>query len=86
MQRTPLRGSALRSAGYDRRAQRLEIEFADRSLRIYKGVPEQVFDRLCAAPNAGAYFDDRIRDEYPWERASAGVSDARGRLDDLFGG
>lgn len=86
MQRTPLRGSALRSAGYDRRAQQLEIEFADRSVRVYKGVPEQVFDRLCAAPNAGAYFDDRIRDEYPWERASAGSSDARGRLDDLFGG
>ena len=86
MQRTPLKGSALRSAGYDRRVQQLEIEFADRSLRVYKGVPEQVFDRLRAAPNAGAYFDDRIRDEYPWERVSAGTDGARGRLDDLFGG
>lgn len=84
--RTPLRGQALRAAGYDRRDQRLEIEFADRSVRAYKGVPQEVFERLRAAPNAGAYFDDRIRDEYPWERVSAGSGDARGRADDLFGG
>ena len=86
MPATPLKGHALRSADYDRRAQRLQLEFADRSVRTYKGVPQEVFDRLCAAPNAGAYFDDRIRDEYPWERASAGSDSARGRADDLFGG
>jgi hypothetical protein len=50
-------------------------------------VPDEVWRRLIAAPNAGAYFDDRIAEEYPNAPGSAGTQDeARARLDDLFGG
>ncbi|MEI8301927.1 MAG: KTSC domain-containing protein [Burkholderiales bacterium] len=87
MEQRPLSGGKLRSASYDRRAQRLEIVFADHSVRIYQGVPEEVWRRLIAAPNAGAYFDDRIAEEYPNAPGSAGnQAQARARLDDLFGG
>ena len=82
-----LSGGRLSSAGYDTRTQRLEIVFSDRSVRIFKGVPEAVWRRLLAAPSAGTYFDDRIAEEYPSEAGSAGTQDqAKSRLDDLFGG
>lgn len=85
MQRQPLKSSRLRSAGYDEAQRRLELEFQDRSIRIYKGVPPEVWRRLSSAPDAAVYFDDRIAEEYPWERGSpAPADDARERLDDLF--
>lgn len=86
MQRKPLSGGRLRSAGYDERQQLLEIEFTDHSVTVYKHVPAEVYRRLLASPNPAAYFDDRIADEYPRERGSAGGDDeARRKLDDLFG-
>ncbi|MFT4102781.1 MAG: KTSC domain-containing protein [Burkholderiaceae bacterium] len=85
MKRQPLSGSKLRSAGYDERLQHLEIEFADRSVRRYKGVPAEVWRRLLSAPTPYSYFEDRIAEEYPSEPASADApADARARLDDLF--
>jgi len=87
MEERRLTGGRLRSARYDTRERRLEITFADHSVRVWQGVPEEVWRRLLAAPNAGAYFDDRIADEYPNQPGSAGSSDdARRRLDQLFGG
>lgn len=82
-----LNGSKLRTAAYDVRGRRLRIEFADGAVRDFEAVPQEVFERLRAAPNAGAYYDDRIRDEYPSRRgAQDDDAAARGRLDDLFGG
>ncbi|HPU51262.1 MAG TPA: KTSC domain-containing protein [Burkholderiaceae bacterium] len=87
MEHRKLTGARLRSAGYDPRQQRLEILFGDRSMRVYKGVPDEVWRRLLASPNPGSYFDDRIAEEYPSEPASpGGAEQARSRLDDLFGG
>ena len=53
--RMPLKGQALRAATYDRRDQRLEIEFADRSVRAYKGVPQEVFDGIAEAAKTDRY-------------------------------
>jgi hypothetical protein len=87
MEERRLSGGRLRSARYDVRTQRLEITFTDHSVRIWQGVPDEVWRRLLAAPNAGVYFDDRIADEYPNQPGSpAATADARRRLDDLFGG
>ncbi len=86
MEQRKLTGGRLHSAGYDARQQRLEIVFTDHSVRIYKGVPEEVWRRLLSAPNAGSFFEDRIADEYPNQPGTAGTQDqARSRLDDLFG-
>lgn len=87
MQRTPLKGGALKTAAYDEREKRLELESADGTLTVYKGVPEEVWRRLLSAPNAATYVEDRIADEYPSERGSSGTSaQARSQLDALFGG
>lgn len=86
MQRQALKGSRLRSAGYDERLQTLELEFADRSVRQYQGVPAEVWRRLLSSPNPGSYFEDRIAEEYPSRPASASVdTGARAQLDALFG-
>ncbi|HPA90455.1 MAG TPA: KTSC domain-containing protein [Quisquiliibacterium sp.] len=87
MEQRPLRGGTLRAGAYDAREQRLELTFTDHSVRVFKGVPHEVWQRLLSAPNPGAYFDDRIADEYPSQRGSPRASaDARAKLDDLFGG
>ncbi len=86
MQRRTLGGGKLRAATYDERLARLVIEFADGSVRVFKGVPAEVWQRLLRSPNPGSYFDDRIADEYPSERGSpAADAQAKSRLDDLFG-
>ena len=86
MEHRKLTGARLRSAGYDARLQRLELVFGDRSMRVYKGVPDEVWRRLLASPNPGSYFDDRIAEESPSEPASGASQDqARSKLDDLFG-
>ncbi|HOA94176.1 MAG TPA: KTSC domain-containing protein [Quisquiliibacterium sp.] len=87
MEQRPLRGGTLRAGAYDAREQRLELTFTDHSVRVFKGVPHEVWQRLLSAPNPGAYFDDRIADEYPSQRGSPRASAAaRAKLDDLFGG
>lgn len=86
MQRRPLHTDRLRAAGYDARAQVLEIEFADGDVRAYRGVPDEVARRFFAAPNPAAFWEDRIAEEYPAERgAGARDADARAKLDALFG-
>jgi len=86
MQRQPIKGGRLKSAGFDERDKRLELEFADGSIKVFKGVPTEVWRRLLASPNPASYYEDRIAEEYPVERGSAGTSaQARGQLDALFG-
>lgn len=86
MQRTPVRGGKLKSAGHDRRTLLLEVQFVDGTVRHYQGVPEAVWQRFLSAPNPGSFFEDRIADEYPNRAASADAApDARSRLDALFG-
>ena len=86
MQRKPLHTDRLNSAGYDARAQRLEIEFTSGEVRAYKGVPDEVARRFFSAPNPSAFWEDRIAEEYPAERAAGGPdAEARAKLDALFG-
>lgn len=86
MERRPIHGGRLKAAGYDERAQRLELEFVDGTVRAFKGVPGEVWRRLLSSPNPAAYYDDRIAEEYPQERGSSGQApEAQARLDALFG-
>jgi hypothetical protein len=86
MKRVKLQGSKLNFANYDEKNHSLIIEFYDHSQRLYKGVPYETFLRLSQAPNAQAYFEDRIADEYPNEMvANTNAVNARAKLDDLFG-
>ncbi len=85
MAKVKLNGSALRYADYDERTARLTIEFANNSSRAYKGVQREVFLRLTQAPNAQAYFEDRIAEEYPHEAVATNTQpDSLNKLNDLF--
>lgn len=69
MERKRLNNSKVRSAGYDERSQTLEIEFSNGEVLQYLRVSHEAFRRLMAAPNAAAYFEDNIAEDYTSRRA-----------------
>ncbi|HET8747636.1 MAG TPA: KTSC domain-containing protein [Ramlibacter sp.] len=78
----------IRKADYDPASRQLELHWEDRSVLAYKHVPEEVFRRLCSAPNPATYWEDRIAEEYPkgTPRARPPAADGGKTLRDLFGG
>lgn len=78
----------IRKADYDTASQQLELHWDNRQVLAYKQVPQEVFRRLCRAPNPAAYWEDRIAEEYPkgQPKVSGKSSDAPRGFDDLFGG
>lgn len=78
----------IRKADYDPATQQLELHWDNQNVLAYKHVPQEVFRRLCSAPNPSTYWEDRIAEEYPKGIPSkvAGPSDAAKKFDDLFGG
>ena len=80
--------SRLRKAVYDPASRQLDLHWDNQSVLAYKHVPEEVYRRLCSAPNPATYWEDRIAEEYPKVRAMA-VPGQGGQapkdLRDLFG-
>ncbi|TFY99407.1 KTSC domain-containing protein [Ramlibacter henchirensis] len=78
----------LRKADYDPASQQLDLHFDNGNVLAYKHVPQEVFRRLCSAPNAATYWEDRIAEEYPKGTPRSGPSQGGGgkSLGDLFGG
>jgi hypothetical protein len=68
--RRPVESSLIRSVGYDLASSVLEIEFLERHrLYQYFDVPLSVYSMLMAAESKGAYFNEHIRDMYPYQEA-----------------
>jgi hypothetical protein len=87
-------GGRISEARYDSASHQLDLHFDNKSILAYKQVPEEVYRRLCSAPNPATYWEDRIAEEYPKatpmsSKASAGggksLSDLFGELDDKPG-
>lgn len=78
----------VRRADHDSATQQLNLFFDNGSAIAYLQVPDEVFRRLCAAPNPGTYWEDRIAEEYPKgpTPAPAGAPSAEKKWSDLFGG
>ena len=55
----------IRRADYDATSRQLELHFDNRTVLAYRHVPQEVFRRLCSAPNPATYWEDRIAEEYP---------------------
>ena len=68
MKRETVKSSNLRSVGYDRSTQTLEIAFNSGGVYQYSHVPENVYTGLMDAPSHGRYFNHFIRAEYPTRR------------------
>jgi hypothetical protein len=79
----------IRRADYDATTQQLDLHRDDKTILSYKHVPQEVFRRLCGAPNPATYWEDRIAEEYPKgtpmsKRVES--DDAAQKFRDLFGG
>ena len=77
----------IRKADYDSASRQLDLHWDNKSVTAYKQVPEEVYRRLCAAPNPATYWEDRIAEEYPKVRPTAtpGQGGQAKDLRDLFG-
>ena len=80
-------GGRIRKAVYDTASRQLDLHWDNQSVLAYKQVPEEVYRRLCSAPNPATYWEDRIAEEYPkgTPMKSAGDGGSGKSLDDLFG-
>ena len=78
-----------RRADYDTTTQQLDLHRDDKTVFAYTHVPQEVFRRLCSAPNPTTYWEDRIAEEYPKGvpmSKGAGADDTAQKFQDLFGG
>jgi len=78
----------IRKADYDPASRQLDLHWENKSILAYKHVPQEVYRRLCSAPNPATYWEDRIADEYPKGTPMTSGADPDGakKLSDLFGG
>lgn len=76
----------IRRADYDAATKQLDLTWDDKSVKAYKHVPEEVFRRLCSAPNPTTYWEDRIAEEYPKGTPRSGGEGGGKKLGDLFPG
>jgi KTSC domain len=68
MERKRLNSSKIRSAGYDPKAQLLEIEFSDGKILAFRGVSPEVHRQFMAAPSPTSFFEDKIDESFPSTR------------------
>ena len=78
-------GGRIRKADYNESTKQLELHFDTGTVLAYKQVPGEVFRRLCSAPNAATYWEDRIADEYPKGTPLTKPQAGGKTLKDLFG-
>jgi hypothetical protein len=89
MQSKTFTSGRIRRADYDETTQQLDLHRDSKTVLAYKQVPQEVFRRLCAAPNPTTYWEDRIAEEYPKGVAmgkGTGSEDAAQKFRDLFDG
>lgn len=55
----------------------LFVTFTSGQTYVYHGVPRGLYERLLGAPSKGAFFNDEIRDAFPFWRIT--VPPAHGR-------
>jgi hypothetical protein len=68
MDRIALDSRTLATAGYDDPSATMELEFVEGRVYRYFVVPRSVFDALLSADSIGRFFQENIRDVYPYER------------------
>lgn len=63
--RVPVNSSSLASVGYAPDDGVLEAEFRSGDIYRFFLVPAAVWNQLLAAPSKGAFFNERIKDQFP---------------------
>jgi hypothetical protein len=67
-----VRSSNLRAVGYDPGTSVLTVEFRNRRIYAYSGVPQKVYDGLLQAGSHGRYFNRWVKDRYRSRRQPQG--------------
>lgn len=68
MEMKQVNAGKLRAIGYDAGGRLLRVEFDDRRLLEYAGVPPETWRRLSSSGSMWSYFRDNIEDEYTARR------------------
>lgn len=66
MQPATVESTTLATVAYDARSQLLQLEFRNRAVYQYFGVPAEVHEALLRAPSKGKYFNRAIRGQFPY--------------------
>lgn len=66
--RQSIRRGGIKSAGYDRSARVLEVEFDNGTVIQHTGVGEEIARRLLASAAPASYYRDNIADEFTQKR------------------
>ncbi|HSD38835.1 MAG TPA: KTSC domain-containing protein [Rhodocyclaceae bacterium] len=64
----PIRRGGIKSAGYDRSARILEIEFDTGSVLQYSGVGDEIARRFLSSSSPMSYYKDVIDEEFSQKR------------------
>ena len=65
-----LQSSALKAVSYDESRHVLRATFRESGRTyVYKGVPQELYDRLLFAESIGAFFNEKIRDRFAFDEA-----------------
>lgn len=68
IERKPIRRGGIKSAGYDRGARVLEIEFDNGQVIQHTAVGEEIARRFLASGSPASVYKDTIQDEYTSRR------------------
>lgn len=68
MERKPIRRGGIKSAGYDRSARVLEIEFDNGSILQHTAVGDEIARRFLASSAPASYYKDNIQEEFSVRR------------------
>jgi hypothetical protein len=68
MRREPVSSSSIASIGYSADTKTLEVEFVTGRVYRYRGVEEETYEAFMSASSKGTFFNERIKDGYPFER------------------
>ena len=68
IERKPIRRGGIKSAGYDRNARILEIEFDNGSVVQHTAVGEEIARRFLSSSSPASVYKDTIQEEYTLRR------------------
>lgn len=71
-----VQSSVIRAVDHDGES-RLFVTFTSGQAYVYDGVPRGLYERLLSAPSKGTFFNDEIRDAFPFWRVTARRGRAR---------
>ena len=68
MPREPVTSSLIAAIGYDAKHQWLEVELKTGNLYLSREVPAHIHQAFMAALSKGSFYNQWIRDDYPFVR------------------